>query len=430
VYHFINEKSREKGVVAGLQKEVAGEAAMRIWPFSLCVVIIFLASLPVWASSNESHRAWHESKTPPSFMQFPIQYVLVNDIPKEKQYIGWRDIGRPILLQPQYVDPSYQVVECGLNETKVFRRQHTIVGSYERLPLRRRRKAVGSGREFVPEIGRQEKGRSLPLVRNPKEVMPIQGVVRDYSYDEPRTFRIYDGLGIQQGCFSGFCGLNYGISEMRSLIAHALSLASDVLGLAFNDVQGTKSGDDSADSDQTQNDIWEIFRCKQTFETALRVTLGPIVLCLGCPLLYCRGCTRRRRSTFWLWFSRILSVAVVSAGWGALTLPAYYLNGCKEQQDRNGASHGRNTVPQQYVLTSSTYWGTVIGIRRGGMPNVLSTDKQVAVISALTAWAHDTDNAAQPRRHVTVLHIPPVVSPVLAVRAAIMQEFRNAEAES
>ncbi len=40
------------------------------------------------------------------------------------------------------------------------------------------------------------------------------------------------------------------------------------------------------------------------------------------------------------------------------------------------------------------------------------------------AWAHDTDNPKQPRKHVTVLHIRPVVSPVLAVRAAIVQEHR------
>ncbi|MGH9765073.1 MAG: hypothetical protein ACREDR_18945 [Blastocatellia bacterium] len=46
------------------------------------------------------------------------------------------------------------------------------------------------------------------------------------------------------------------------------------------------------------------------------------------------------------------------------------------------------------------------------------------------AWAHDTDSPKQPRRHVTVLHIPPVVSPALAVRAAIVQEFRNNEAEA
>lgn len=42
------------------------------------------------------------------------------------------------------------------------------------------------------------------------------------------------------------------------------------------------------------------------------------------------------------------------------------------------------------------------------------------------AWAHDDSGNM---RHVTVLHIPPVVSPETAVRAAIIQEFRdNAQA--
>jgi hypothetical protein len=41
------------------------------------------------------------------------------------------------------------------------------------------------------------------------------------------------------------------------------------------------------------------------------------------------------------------------------------------------------------------------------------------------AWAHDTDDPQNPKRHVTVLHIHPVTSPILAVRAAIVQEFRN-----
>jgi hypothetical protein len=44
------------------------------------------------------------------------------------------------------------------------------------------------------------------------------------------------------------------------------------------------------------------------------------------------------------------------------------------------------------------------------------------------AWAHETDDPEKPKRHVTVLKIPPVVSPETAVRAAIIQEFRNAEA--
>jgi hypothetical protein len=45
------------------------------------------------------------------------------------------------------------------------------------------------------------------------------------------------------------------------------------------------------------------------------------------------------------------------------------------------------------------------------------------------AWTHETDDPKQPRRSVTVLKIPPAVSPETAVRVAIMQELRNAEAE-
>ena len=43
------------------------------------------------------------------------------------------------------------------------------------------------------------------------------------------------------------------------------------------------------------------------------------------------------------------------------------------------------------------------------------------------AWAHDTDDPKQPKRSVTVLNIPPAVSPETAVRIAIMQELRDAE---
>ena len=43
------------------------------------------------------------------------------------------------------------------------------------------------------------------------------------------------------------------------------------------------------------------------------------------------------------------------------------------------------------------------------------------------AWAYETDNPQRPR-HVVVLHLGPVTSPLLAVRAAIVEEFRNREA--
>lgn len=43
------------------------------------------------------------------------------------------------------------------------------------------------------------------------------------------------------------------------------------------------------------------------------------------------------------------------------------------------------------------------------------------------AWLHDTGDPKHPKHYVTVLHIPPVVSPQTAVRAAIVQEFRSLE---
>jgi hypothetical protein len=45
------------------------------------------------------------------------------------------------------------------------------------------------------------------------------------------------------------------------------------------------------------------------------------------------------------------------------------------------------------------------------------------------AWSHDTDDPTKPRKHVTVLHIAPVLSAAMAVRAAIREEFRGGEPE-
>ena len=109
------------------------------------------------------------------------------------------------------------------------------------------------------------------------------------------------------------------------------------------------------------------------------------------------------------------------------------------------------------------------------MANVLNTDKQIAIVSALSegssmrsiermagvhrdkimrlgqvvwdgvvevfdlkghpktdrayAWSHDTGDHKHTKHHVTVPHIPPAISPQIAVRAAIVQEFRNLESK-
>lgn len=50
--------------------------------------------------------------------------------------------------------------------------------------------------------------------------------------------------------------------------------------------------------------------------------------------------------------------------------------------------------------------------------------------SRVYAWAHQTDDPQRPKRHVTVLHVAPVTSPELAVRASIIQDYRNEQQES
>jgi hypothetical protein len=51
--------------------------------------------------------------------------------------------------------------------------------------------------------------------------------------------------------------------------------------------------------------------------------------------------------------------------------------------------------------------------------------------SKLYAWSHATDDPSNPKRHVTVLNSDLITSPLLAVRAAIVQEFKaNAPAEA
>lgn len=44
------------------------------------------------------------------------------------------------------------------------------------------------------------------------------------------------------------------------------------------------------------------------------------------------------------------------------------------------------------------------------------------------AWTHKANG--DKRRHVTLLHIPPVDSPLAAVRASIVKDFRDNEAEA
>jgi len=74
------------------------------------------------------------------------------------------------------------------------------------------------------------------------------------------------------------------------------------------------------------------------------------------------------------------------------------------------------SVPVKEVFQGKTVWEGVVEVfELIGHPTA----------PRVYAWMHKTDNPAKPERHVTVLHVEPVTSPELAVRAAIVQEYRN-----
>ena len=74
------------------------------------------------------------------------------------------------------------------------------------------------------------------------------------------------------------------------------------------------------------------------------------------------------------------------------------------------------SVPVTESFQGKTVWDGVVEVfRLKGHPK---TDR-------IYAWIHQTEDPEHPKHHVTVLHIPPVVSPQTAVQAAIVQEFRE-----
>jgi len=79
------------------------------------------------------------------------------------------------------------------------------------------------------------------------------------------------------------------------------------------------------------------------------------------------------------------------------------------------------TVPVKETFEGKTVWeGDVEVFDLHGHPSA----------TRVYAWAHETDDPDNPKRHVTVLHVGPINSAVAAVRAAIVQEFRDAETEA
>lgn len=79
------------------------------------------------------------------------------------------------------------------------------------------------------------------------------------------------------------------------------------------------------------------------------------------------------------------------------------------------------TVPIKEEFQGQTIWeGEVEVFDLHGHPET----------NRVYAWAHETEDADHPRRHVTVLHIPPATSPRKAVQASIVSDYREQQRDA
>ncbi len=82
--------------------------------------------------------------------------------------------------------------------------------------------------------------------------------------------------------------------------------------------------------------------------------------------------------------------------------------------------HGAKATHRESVSVTETWQGQTIW---DGVVEVFDLHGHPDTHTAY-AWSHATEDPKHPKRHVTVLHVPPALSPLLAVRAAIMQEYK------
>ena len=84
------------------------------------------------------------------------------------------------------------------------------------------------------------------------------------------------------------------------------------------------------------------------------------------------------------------------------------------------ASHVE-TVPVKEVFQGQTVW-------EGDVEVFDLADHPKA--DRVYAWSHETNDPDNPRQHITVLQIPPAITPLRAVQVAIAGMFREQEADA
>src|ERR1019366_5300155 len=97
------------------------------------------------------------------------------------------------------------------------------------------------------------------------------------------------------------------------------------------------------------------------------------------------------------------------------------MNYIEELKDVIRKLHGVEATHVQSVPVKETFQGETVW---DGIVEVFELHGHPKAKTAY-AWTPASASPTQPRRSVTVLHLDPITSPVLAVRAAIVQELRN-----
>jgi len=101
------------------------------------------------------------------------------------------------------------------------------------------------------------------------------------------------------------------------------------------------------------------------------------------------------------------------------------MNDIDELQDVIRKLHGVEAAHVETVPVKETFRGETVW---EGHVEVFDVDHPQT--SRIYAWSHDTDDPASPRRHVTVLHLPPAITPLRAVQASIVSDVRERQANA
>jgi aminoglycoside phosphotransferase (APT) family kinase protein len=101
------------------------------------------------------------------------------------------------------------------------------------------------------------------------------------------------------------------------------------------------------------------------------------------------------------------------------------MNDISELRDVIRKLHGVEATHVETVPVKETFRGQTVW---EGHVEVFDIDHPKT--SRIYAWSHDTDDPASPRRHVTVLHLPPAITPLRAVQASIVSDVREQQANA